>query len=242
MTRLNQSVEELTIFKSFATKYPGGLREIENRIPPEPDIRCKDSNGNVCAFELVELIDQAYARKNSAMFDLSTDIRKSFKSLPRNQHKLLQSILKNADIFVEYLDEATIQKKRSIIPEIFKFLESLNSNDSGTFPTHGVDSLKHTVKKISIYRGIFEGPIWDVINAGILDDLPIKQLLDKFKKKYNTDTKKIELLAYFESQGPPLPDFVPVIENAIKKNIGSSQFSAVWIYSHRGDKILSHIP
>jgi len=92
MTKPNQTAEELTIFQSFAKHYPVEVTEVESRNPPEPDIRCKDSDGVVLAFELVELIDQEYARKLSAMFTLTTEFQQSFKSLSGDQHHVLNSI------------------------------------------------------------------------------------------------------------------------------------------------------
>jgi len=97
------------------------------------------------------------------------------------------------------------------------------------------------VKKIRVLRGNFNGPSWNIVTAGLLDDQPIQRILDKFNKNYISDAERIELLAYFDSQPSPLPDFIPLVESTVKANIRSSQFSAVWIYSARGDKVISHI-
>lgn len=241
MIRLNQTAEELSVFQCFAKHYAVGVTEIEKRDPPEPDIRCKRSDGVVVAFELVELIDQEYARALSAMFTLKTEFEKSFKSLSRKPRQLLNHSLKNAAVFVEYAETATLQQKRSVIPAVFKSLEFLNPSDEGNLLADGPSSLKPVLKKLRVLRGNFNGPSWNIDTAGLLDDLPINRISDKFSKRYSSDAKKIDLLAFFQSQPSPLLDFIPVIETAVRSGIGSSQFSAVWIYSATSDKVLSHI-
>ncbi|MBI3580378.1 MAG: hypothetical protein HY089_13315 [Ignavibacteriales bacterium] len=241
MTRTDQIDEELSVFKTFKKHYPSDLTGVEQPKEPEPDIRCKSSDGTVLAFELVELIDREYIHKNSAASAIDDEFRKYFKKLPKNSCQRLQSILKDAFVFVEYTEEATDVNKRSVIPEVFKFLQSKDTTDSGDFPTNGVKSLKHFVKKIHIGRGNFNGPSWGGITAGLRNDTPIKKIPEKFKKRYSTDAQRIELLAYFKYQPLPLPDFIPKIEEDIRKDIASSQFSAVWIYSAVSDKVLLHI-
>jgi hypothetical protein len=241
MTKPNQTAEELTVFQSFAKHYATELTGIEARNPPEPDIRCKSSHGDVLAFELVELIDQEYARALSAMFTLTAEFEKYFKSLSGNPRQLLDATLKNAAVFVKYTETATLQQKRSVVPTIFKFLESLKPADSGDFQTDGAGSLNSVVNKIRVLRGNFNGPSWNIVTAGLLDDLPINRISDKFAKSYSTDAKKIELLAFFQTQPLPVPDFVPLIEDSVRSAIGSSRFSAVWIYSVGSDEVLSHI-
>ena len=82
MTRPSQTTEELAIFNKFAKHYPIGLTGIETRNAPEPDIRCKGSDSVAIAFEVVELIDQEFARKLSAMSTLQDEFDQSFISLP----------------------------------------------------------------------------------------------------------------------------------------------------------------
>jgi hypothetical protein len=240
MTKPNQTAEELSVFQKFARHYPTNVTGIETCNPPEPDIRCS-TDGVALAFELVEIIDQDFARANSGMLSLKSEFEQSFQSLSGNTRSLLDASLANAGVFVTYQDGTTLQQRRSVIPTVFKFLESMKPTDVGDFQTDTASSLKSVVKMIRILRGSFNGPSWNITTVGLLSDPTIQRLADKFTKKYSSDAKTIELLAYFQFQPKPLPDFIPIIEDFVRTNIRVSQFSAVWIYSAASDKVLSHI-
>jgi len=241
MTARDQTGEELIVFQRFAKHYPAKLVRIQTRNPPEPDIRCSTSDGVPLAFEVVEIIDQDFARANSAMVTLKKEFEKSFVSLSGNSRLLLDASLANAAVFVTYQDGTSLQQRRSAIPAVFKFLETLKPTDSGNFDTDKDDSLKSVVKSIRILRGNFNGPSWNITTVGLLSDPTIQRLAAKFAKEYSSDAQTIGLLAFFQFQPELLPDFIPTIEDFVRAKIRSSQFSAVWIYSAASDKVLSHI-
>lgn len=241
MTKPNQTADELNVFQSFAKHYPTKVTGIDARNPPEPDIRCINSDGVALGFEVVEIIDQDFARANSGMLTLKTEFEKSFQSLSGNPRSLLDASLTNAAVFVTYQDGTSLQQRRLIIPAVFKFLESIRSTESGDFKTDSVSSLNSVVTMIRILRGNFNGPSWNITTVGLLSDPTIQRLASKFTKTYSSDAQRIELLAFFQFQPKPLPDFIPMIEDFVRTNIHLSRFSAVWIYSTPSDKVLSHI-
>jgi hypothetical protein len=241
MTRPNQTAEELEVFRSFSKHYPSTLSAIDSRTPPEPDILCTTTSGSQRAFEIVEIIDQEFARANQSMLTLKSEFERSFSSLGSTQKSALQTVLNNAAVFVTYADGTTLQERCTAIPAILKFLTGVNSTAVGDFNADGMPGLKPIVKMVRILRGNFNGPSWNVTTVGLLSDPSMQRLADKFAKRYTSTAEAIELLAYFRFQPKPLPDFVPIIEDFTKTNIWISQFSAVWMYSVPGDKVLMSV-
>ena len=62
--RSEQSKVEYRVFSEFVhrSKLPVPLESIENRPPPEPDIRCNVSGEGPAAFELKEICDEGIAK------------------------------------------------------------------------------------------------------------------------------------------------------------------------------------
>ncbi|MHB1681102.1 MAG: hypothetical protein ACYCTB_11460 [bacterium] len=75
-----------------------------------------------------------------------------------------------------------------------------------------------------------------------INNFIIRNIEKKFNKSYRIDPndQKPELLCYFELQ--PEGPFIQEVYEYIKDNISMSSFSRCWIYSRRGDKILSVYP
>jgi hypothetical protein len=63
----DKGYKEFLVFTSFAESCGGlfNLSSIMNRKPPEPDILCSTSDGQMIAFELFEILDENYAEQFS---------------------------------------------------------------------------------------------------------------------------------------------------------------------------------
>lgn len=231
--------DELQVFAKFAGHYPTRFVKTESRNPHEPDIYCESEDGSQFAFELVEVIDNHYARAISQMFALKNKFEQSFESLPAAKRDRLQKALSNASIFVTYHDKLNLRQKRAAIPHIFEFLQQLEPNDLEDFETSMNSSLRLVVQRIRVARGSFSGPMWTVTTVGLLSEPTIRILQDKFSKSYNTCSPRIELIGFFNFQ--PTPFVLPIsdIENFIKDNISSSPFAAVWLYSSGEDNVIT---
>jgi len=80
----NKGNIEVKVFTEFVEKAEANIdiNTIEKRLPPEPDILCRDLDGNYIAFELAELCSQEMAhlkakpREGTIRVDTREDVRK----------------------------------------------------------------------------------------------------------------------------------------------------------------------
>ena len=77
----SQTRSELAIFRNFAEVCPLDIirESISKRNPPEPDVLCKFAEGEEeVAFELVEIIDEGWARLTSGQFREAKSLREAY--------------------------------------------------------------------------------------------------------------------------------------------------------------------
>ena len=119
---------------------------------------------------------------------------------------------------------------------------TLGNTAKGKFDLRSHPDLKDVVRWLSIGRGEFNGPLFDVPAVTSFADPAKERIESKFKKEYEIKSKT-ELLAYYELQ-PDLPQNLrlPSVQKFVKDNIKSSIFQRVWIYSVRQNKVVFVYP
>ncbi len=144
---------EIYIFKKFAklSRYSINPKSIVKKEPPEPDISCSLSDGNIIAFELVEIIDEDYARKFYASFKLEKAFYDVLKKQPQNR-KQFEVNFDNAILMVAFNEKISFRRKKNSVPKILNYLLTLDKTAEGIFCPKGLNTVKH----ILLDRGKFK--------------------------------------------------------------------------------------
>lgn len=247
MTKLNQTKQELEVFKSFTKHYPCKIEinSIEKRYPPEPDIYCKLVNGEKISFEITECVDNRIMKEWSDYTGLRNLIKTEIQNLSGKDRQELHRKYYGTNILVVFNDNFSIRKKEKSIPRIVKYILKRKNDISGVIE---VKSIKE-VKEISITRKVEYDKEPDIDLPGIVtdfDEYSLKTIKNKFSKNYQTDNE-IELIIYYYYQHDITDlnkinfiknvDFIKTID-FIKKNISKTSFKRVWLYSYSNDKVL----
>lgn len=249
MTKLNQTKQELKVFKSFAKHYPCKIEinSIEKRYPPEPDIYCKLVNGEKISFEITECVDNRIMKKWSDYTELRNLIKTEIQNLSDEDKRELHKKYYDASILVIFNENFTVRKKEKSIPFLIEYLLSIptKNNLSGEIE---IKSIKE-IKRIFITRTRGYNKVPDIDLPGIVtdfDEYSLKTIKNKFSKNYQTDNE-IELIIYYYYQYDitdlnkinfiKTVDFIKTID-FIKENISKTSFKRVWLYSYTNDKVL----
>jgi len=129
-----QGNHELTIFNQFvvAAKLAVSPNSIQKRQSPEPDILCSTDGRGDMAFELVEIIDESMARRDSDATRLRELLVGAFKSLPDDRHASFLSRYQHCSIYVSFQDEAAYRRRADAVPAILDLLLSSAESITGT--------------------------------------------------------------------------------------------------------------
>lgn len=239
MTKRTDKISvEMRIFRRFAAicALPLSTESAENRYPPEPDILCKVEGGSAIAFELVQIIDSGLAKRTDAQVDLHEHLENEYESfLPKEKVEISQRI-GNALIDVAYKANVSLKIKRNTTKAIIFSLKDIDPYFEGNIILGR--ELSKVIKRITICRGDFNGPCFNVESVGSICDPIAEKLEEKFNKAYKTNLP-IELLAYYDLQ-PILREsyWLPKAISFIERNIYTSPFERVWIFDVHKEKII----
>jgi hypothetical protein len=239
-----QDKNEIRIFKHFAELCPYSINpaSIIKQNPPALDILCQLSDGSYIAFELVESIDGSIAKSTYGPMKIKSYFDDHLKSLPRYKKKKFKSKYKNAMINVAFNENHYYLSQRTTIKKIFSNLLNMTVSYESDLKLNFDKNLNNKIHYISISRGDFVGPIFNIGSVTSFADPCKERIKNKFKKKYEIDSN-IDLLVYYEIQ-PMLPEknWLPPVEEFIKTSIDKSLFQRVWIYSVTEKKIIYTYP
>jgi len=242
MNQFNQGKREIQIFKQFTDvcPYKINLISVKKENPPKPDIYCKLKDGTELYFELVECLDNSIAKTTSDQVSLKYLLDNEVNKLSLYKKTRFKRKYNNAFIHIAFNKKLPLIKRRRLIPGIIDFFLNLNENQIKK------DKIQRGVcpgiKWLKISRGVFVGPMFRVEGVTSFSVSILKEIKDKFNKKYETKNK-IDLLAYYALQ-PEIPEnhWLPETAVYIKDNISNSPFNRVWIYSYTKNKILFLYP
>lgn len=243
MNQLSQGKREVQILKKFADicPYKIDVISVKKENPPNPDIYCKLKDGTELYFELVECLDNSIAKTTSNQVILKKLLDKEVNSLlsPCNRMKFNRKY-NNALIYIAFNEKLSLIKRKRSIPHLIDFLLNFEENQikKDEIEIRGCPEIKW----FNVQRGVFVGPMFRVEGVTSFGVSFLKEIKDKFNKKY-INKNKIDLLAYYALQ-PEIPENHWLQETAdyIKENISNSPFNRVWIYSFTKNKILFLYP
>ena len=230
--------KEIKVFKKFAKlcSYSINLNSIIKKEPPEPDISCSLSDGSIIAFELVEIIDEDYARSRYDSLRLEETFKDMLKKQPQKR-KQFELNFNNAITKVIFNKKISFRRKKNSVPIIIDYLLTLDKTAEGKFSPKDLN-------KVLIDRGKFKvRPKIEVDRSAWINDPCKENILKKFKKNYKINSRT-ELLAYYELQPKLLENYqlLDKVKKPIIEHIKESVFQRVWIYSVIENEILFIYP
>lgn len=198
-------------------------------MPPFPDIFCIDNNDNPISIELVQIIEQNFARKFGSQIKTKKEIDAFYSSLSRDEKELIRGRLYNAFIAFEFNDEATLRQRKKMLPELFNVLKNITTSFEGELKLSD-PTFRNICEILTISRGRFTGPLFDINLGGFVEDPVIKSIEGKLKKTYQKDSP-MHLLAYIDLN-PMFPQdiWLPKIRDYLKNNKFINQFDKIWIF------------
>jgi len=131
-----QAEDERQIFEAFAKIAPFTVLpcSIESRESPAPDILCQIENRGLVAFELTELIDQAYMDRIGLMFKTKQYLNSYWQSkLNTADSTLFRNKYSDALLHFEYSQESSLKERKDIAKKAFPKLLLLPNDSDGEF-------------------------------------------------------------------------------------------------------------
>lgn len=231
MTRAAQVSDELNAFMMFiaASKEPIDPSSVLAKSPPAPDLECKYLNGDVVAFEMVELLDPDFKRNFEVQQSKVRCFYDHLERMVRPDQEAFYSLYRNADILVNFHDNCSLGSIKASIPNVFSELSALPADFDDLIDTFTTNGLSKTVMSISVSRGGFRGPLFNCQVIGWVGDPCVGTIQNKLNKSYTT-AHPIELIAYINGN-PMFPDNVwkPTLDKFMNQLPSLSPFRKLWV-------------
>lgn len=232
---------EREVFGGFARICPIPIdpNSIENREPPEPDIRCALVDGTQIAFELTEVIDFTVARRRGGMGRAVEDFERLMEKLPKNAY--LKQQFGDAVFRVALHDPGHGFGSRRTVEALLMHLENPESIfriGKDEFVRAPIEPELRAIRSIGIGRGRHGGPHL-VVQGGSQVAIPAEErVADKLECYYAVDVP-LELLLYVDRQ-PRAHDgaWIDSLAEFVSTRLDASQFDRYWVYDHRHHCIL----
>lgn len=221
--------KERRVFERFAKVAPLQIDDssIESPPAPMPDILCCSASCGALAFELVELIDEGFARRTSDMMKT----HRMLQDLPSKMPDYLRAVLRDRFgeplIFLRFKEDVPLRDRERLAIEAIEHYCDAVTEDENVDPEDHVQGAFESVRFNSWDRGLKI----ETSSAGNLSDPTLERLGRKFAKHY-TSEHPIHLLAYVEIDlRLPQDSWFPQVDSFIRANIDGSPFKRVWIFN-----------
>jgi hypothetical protein len=230
-----QEQEELAVFLQFATVCPRHIdtRSIQARPSPEPDILC-NVDGALCAFELVELVDQAQRRRVRRQIEMQSTLLDACDALPESVRVELIRRAGNTSIFVDVVDAASKPARQKAVSRIVESLCAIEPDFAG--PLVSEPWWSGIIDKIVVTRLKLIGPVFSVKSAGYISEHVLSPIHAKLAKAYQSEAP-IELLAYFRHSTPPPSFWAYPLEELLRNKSANAKFRRIWVFDHTNRRI-----
>jgi hypothetical protein len=192
------------------------------------------------AFEVTEIVDYGVARGNNDMINLERLLRKAYSSLPESDQDQLKPILENAQVVVSFKLSASLRSRVAVIPAIIIRLPQLTTTTETELIL--TSDLPVTIQWVRVLRRNIGGPNFFVAAGSSFADPIVDRIREKFRRSYESSSP-VELLAFYEQQGPSPPAFWQrELNDFVAGNLDASPFRRVWIYDVLQQEILFVYP
>jgi hypothetical protein len=230
----SKATREREVFALFAdaAHLPVVAGSIRSRPEPEPDILCElDGEGSV-AFELVELVDSAFAEGIAVMGKTRATLRSYPAKLEVEAAATFQARYSDAMITVHFSSDVPLYRREKIIPRLFHWL--IHDAPPGVA---GLDcplpaTVRPAVSRVAIQRGAPMLMLDTGFSARLIDPT-LAQMRRKLqdKNKYLSPHPR-ELLAYTLTHLLPPDDvWLEACGDPIRKLLDASAFRRVSVFA-----------
>lgn len=219
---------EQRVFRSFAENGPLAidLDSIESPSPPAPDILCRVERLGFVAFELVELVDEEYARGIVLMARTQRMLRDLPDRLPAD---LRSSLNEFGDPYIafDFVGNLPLRAREQAAVDALRWLLNQESKRDH-YAIEG--DLRSRVEAIHVHRPWRWGLKFEISSAGFVGDPTVARLESKFGKTYKSE-HPVELLMYTEID-LIMPEDIwrPTVEPFVQERLATSPFRRVWLY------------
>lgn len=233
---------ELSVFRLFlearGIACPEGA--LEKRCPKEPDLLFRHADGSVVAYELVELLGQAFAHTLRRLCTTNRMLKDHFEGLPHEKRNLFLRLYGDADLFFWFGQKTTQDQRRNVLPVAFCKLLALPDGANHEVLKND-PALLPTLISVTISRGLAR-PVFDS-DSYVRTGYPEAPLIQKkfencYKNGYKT-SHPLELLAYREIYST-FPD--EVWRKQLQKFLDAQQrpfpFRHIWILDCATRKVI----
>ena len=228
---------ELEIFSAFAaiSELQISPHTIRAMCPPHPDVLCESKVLGKMAFELVEVIDESYARRVGKQHKTKQMLNDYYEALSGPCRMKLQKQYADALVFVVFVDHLSMAKRKALLPEVIDSLIALPADFTGT--TLGDQWRSKGIEMIGVERFGIKGPLFDTVAVGFRAEPVLPRIQAKFQKVYKSDCPA-DLLAYVDG-APLFPDtaWMPDLETYLNSVFEKGIFRKVWIFDYQNDAI-----
>lgn len=242
MSGLSQTTSELAIFRRFveAAQLPVVRSSVQNRRPPEPDVLSEIAGLGPVAFELVEIVDEGFARMVNGQIRVERTLHQAVGQANPTQRSRLLERFADALVCVRYL-EPRVHRRERAIPALFRYLLNLPVGVEGDVRV-GADAGLTEVRSIRITRGDYPpGPHFQVESVTSIADPVVDRVRNKWAKQYDT-RHRIELLAYYALHPASHPDlWLGDVRAFVDANWQSSPFTRVWVVDASESEVLLNL-
>lgn len=228
---------ELEFFYRFLelAKLPIDPASVHNARPPSSDIRCLTWQGDEVHFEMVELDDFGFRSFQGSREGALCALEEAFEALPLSHPLKAAGALTNALVYVDYCFSAAKVHTRKAPASIFEWLLQVDYDFEGVVDKESEVKLPSHVEAISVYRGKFEGPIFEVSFKGAHfgQDQVGSLLSKKLSKVYSADVPN-ELVAYVADSLSFHPEVVRArFLRALEGKRDFGPFQRIWLADFR---------
>jgi hypothetical protein len=194
-------------------------------------VLCKLAEGEEdVAFELVEIIDEGWARLTSGQFREAKSLREAYLASTGEYRRALDERIANALVYISFVVDVQAKQRRSAVPDILRHLSTIRPDFRGEWKPPSGTPLHAEVRAIRVSRGCFVGPEFDVETVGAIGDPTLDRVRAKWRQSY-ASAHPIELLAYYELQ-PQAPTalWLPRLDSFVKDNWNAGPFRKLWVF------------
>lgn len=223
---------ERAIFGEFAEAVglPVIAGTLQSRQSPEPDLLCEIRGRGLVAFELVELIDQDFQERFTALGRFDRLLRDYPNELPDADRAQFHQKYADAAIGVTF-KLLPLRQLKAFLPELFRWLRQDVPPDASSLELDMPAALRAAFDRVAVQR---PKPLLDIsaTSSGYLADPTFDSVREKLQVRRYTTPHPKELLAYTTFDLLlPMDVWQPKFEQPLIALLNASTFQRLWVFS-----------
>ena len=158
---------------------------VKNQAPRAPDILCEIKSEGYVAFELVEILDEKFARRRNRKTKFPSMLHDYLDNMPQERSKAFKNKFSDTIIFFYFKEKISITLIKNSVGKIFEHLMSLDPAIEET-KFRSDKRLKQILRYATINRNQSYGPSFESNDGGFVGEHYVNVLEKKFNKEYDS--------------------------------------------------------